>query len=121
MGSWEGLTTDQIAERFPGQMESIYRDGNDLPRGGTGETWGQLASRIGRAVEIFEATDGEPTVVVAHGGAIRAYLSSLTNVGDTHGESFFTPANTSTTHVAFTDDGPQILDYSVAKHLEDLV
>ena len=59
-------------------------------------------------------------MVVAHGGAIRSYASSLTDTDDTYAESLFTPANTSVTHVALTASGPEILDFSVAPHLETL-
>jgi broad specificity phosphatase PhoE len=59
-------------------------------------------------------------VVVAHGGAIRAYVGSLTSTTDSHAESLYTPKNTSVTHIAFTEDGPLILDYGVATHLETL-
>lgn len=120
MGEWEGMTTAQISERFPGELESIFRDGKDLPRGRTGETWEQLAARMTEAIDSLDRDPATQTVVVAHGGAIRAYLSSLTNTTDTHGESLFTPANTSVTHVAFSEDGAEILDYSVASHLEGL-
>jgi broad specificity phosphatase PhoE len=58
--------------------------------------------------------------VVAHGGAIRAYVSSLTATTDSHSESLYTPGNTSVTHVAMTPDGPLLLDYGVASHLEKL-
>jgi broad specificity phosphatase PhoE len=58
--------------------------------------------------------------VVAHGGAIRAYVSSLTATNDSHSESLYTPGNTSVTHVAMTHDGPLLLDYAVAPHLEKL-
>jgi broad specificity phosphatase PhoE len=61
-----------------------------------------------------------PTVVVAHGGAIRAYVSSLTVTADTHSESLYTPGNTSVTHVAMTAEGPLLLDYGVAAHVEKL-
>lgn len=120
MGRWEGLTTSDIAERWPGELEIIFRDGVDLRRGVTGESWGELTARFVNAIESFEMSDGEPTVVVAHGGAIRAYISSLTKTHDTHAESLFTPANTSVSHVALTERGPEIIDYSVAPHLEAL-
>jgi broad specificity phosphatase PhoE len=120
MGEWEGLTTAEIAEKWPGDMENIYRNGIDLPRGGTGETWAQLTVRFAAAVAALEHGDDGPTVAVAHGGAIRSYISSLTKTDDSHAESLFTPANTSVTHVALTDRGPEILDFSVAPHLEQL-
>lgn len=120
MGEWEGMTTDEIAERFSDDMEKIYRHGVDLPRGGTGETWAQLTQRFSSAVARLEHATGGPTVVVAHGGAIRSYVSSLTDTDDSHSESLFTPSNTSISHVAMTESGPEILDYSVSAHLESL-
>lgn len=120
MGKWEGMTTTEIIERWPGVMETIYRDGVDLRRGETGESWGELTQRFSNAVGALGAAAYGPTLVVAHGGAIRAYISSLTKTADSHAESLHTPANTSVSHVAITDDGPEILDYSVAPHLESL-
>jgi broad specificity phosphatase PhoE len=120
MGRWEDLTSDEIDAQFPGVLESIYQDGNDLPRGETGETWAQLTTRFRSAIDAVSVAEGEPTVIVAHGGAIRAYISSLTATKDTHAESLYTVANTSVSHVALTPNGPMILDYSVAPHIEGL-
>jgi broad specificity phosphatase PhoE len=120
MGEWEGMTTEEIAKKWADDMEKIYRDGIDLPRGTTGETWAQLTKRFSAAVAALKHGDDGPTVAVAHGGAIRSYISSLTKTNDTHSESLFTPANTSLTHVAVTERGPEILDYSVSTHLETL-
>lgn len=120
MGLWEGLTSDEIFETWPDQMRTIYEDGVDLKRGETGESWGELTRRFRASVDsVTPATDG-PTVVVAHGGAIRAYVSSLTVTSDTHSESLHTPVNTSLTHVAMTSSGPLLLDFGVAAHLEKL-
>ena len=120
MGRWEGLTFEEIVERWPGVMEKIYRDGVDLKRGETGESWGELTARFSAAVSDLELDESEQTAVVAHGGAIRSYISSLTRTRDTYSESLATPQNTSITHVALTDRGPEILDYSVSTHLEGL-
>jgi broad specificity phosphatase PhoE len=120
MGDWEGMTTDEISVKWAEDMVRIYQDGIDLPRGTTGETWAQLTRRFAEAVHALEHADGDLTVVVAHGGAIRSYVSSLTKTVDTHSESLFTPANTSVTHIAVTERGPEILDFSVSTHLESL-
>jgi len=120
MGKWEGLTSPEIMEHSPSLMESIFRDGVDLRRGENGESWGELAHRFRNAVHSLEPAQGEPTIVVAHGGAIRAYVSSLTTTTDSHAESLYTPRNTSVTHIAFLEGGPLILDYGVATHLESL-
>jgi len=120
MGKWEGLTSPEIMEHSLALMETIFRDGVDLRRGEDGESWGELAHRFRNAVHSLQPAQGEPTLVVAHGGAIRAYVSSLTATTDSHAESLYTPKNTSVTHVAFGEDGPLILDYGVATHLESL-
>ena len=120
MGKWEGLTTSEISERWPDDLEKIFRHGVDLPRGEIGETWAQLTKRFSDTVDSLPKASSGPTIVVAHGGAIRSYISSLTETTDTHAESLFTPANTSVTHVALREQGPEILDYSVAPHLDRL-
>lgn len=119
MGDWEGMTTSEIAGRWSDEMERIYVGGQDLPRGFTGETWAQLTHRFSAAVETLEPGEGL-TVAVSHGGAIRSYVSSLTKTTDTHAESLYTPRNTSVTHIAITERGPEILDYAAAAHLESL-
>jgi broad specificity phosphatase PhoE len=121
MGEWEGMTTPEIADRWPDLMKQIYEDGEDLPRGSSGESWGQLTVRVAEALAKLDHGDEGPTVAVAHGGAIRSYISSLTATTDTHSESFFTPANTSISHIAVTERGPEILDFGVATHLESML
>ncbi|MGH8873219.1 MAG: 2-carboxy-D-arabinitol-1-phosphatase [Acidimicrobiia bacterium] len=120
MGRWEGLTSDEIYETWPELMATIYRDGVDLKRGETGESWGELTGRFRATLQEVAPADGEPTVIVAHGGAIRSYVSSFTPTTDSHSESLYTPANTSVTHVALTSGGPLLLDYAVSAHLESL-
>lgn len=118
MGEWEGMTTDEIDARWPGILDRIYGEGEDLQRGHSGESWGDLTNRFRGAVDGIVYATGEPTVVVAHGGAIRSYITSLTASTDTYSQSLYTPENTSVTHVAVTDRGPMILDYGLASHLE---
>ncbi|HEX6219842.1 MAG TPA: histidine phosphatase family protein, partial [Acidimicrobiia bacterium] len=64
MGEWEGMTTEEIARNWAGDMEKIYRNGIDLPRGTTGETWAQLTRRFSAAVAALEHGDSGPTVAV---------------------------------------------------------
>ena len=84
MGHWEGLTAEEIAEKWPGVLEEIYKKGVDKKRGEIGESWKELTTRFSGAVSGLTYADAEPTVVVAHGGAIRSYISSLTATSDTY-------------------------------------
>jgi broad specificity phosphatase PhoE len=120
MGEWEGLTTEEIVDGWPALIETIYRDGVDLRRGESGESFAELRARVTRAINSLELSTSETSVVVSHGGAIRSYISGLTKNDDSHAESLLTPVNTSVTHVALTDRGPELLDYAVATHLEGL-
>ncbi len=120
MGIWEGMTTDEIEAKWPELIERIYTHGEDVKRGETGETWAELTTRFRGAVDGVTPATGEPTVIVAHGGAIRSYISSLTATTDSYSESLYTPRNTGVSHVALTDKGPMIIDYGVAFHLEGM-
>jgi broad specificity phosphatase PhoE len=69
VGSWSGLTRDEVRERFPdGYARWLAGEiGHD------GETREELTARVVPAVEsIAHAHPGELVLVVTHGGAIRA-------------------------------------------------
>ena len=69
VGSWSGLTREEVAERFP---EGFARwQAGEI--GHDGETRGQLTARVVAAVDrIARAHEGVTVLVVTHGGAIRA-------------------------------------------------
>ena len=71
VGTWQGLTTDQYAERFPDEYRR-WRAGEDVRRGG-GETYAEVAERVSAAIErvIAKLGAGETVVLVSHGVAIR--------------------------------------------------
>lgn len=81
IGEWEGLTADQVRERFPDDLEALQA-GEDLPMGG-GETWTGLRSRVEGALArlVDELEDGEAGLVVTHGGVIHAAVASVLGVG----------------------------------------
>jgi broad specificity phosphatase PhoE len=74
-GEWQGLTGAEVRARFPAETEAI-RQGEDVPRGGTGETWQALGARVAAALRDFSDTlpDRGVGVVVTHGAAARAGL-----------------------------------------------
>lgn len=118
MGLWEGLTVEEIKERWAELFEAIFKKRQDLARGETGESWQTMSDRFRKAIDGLDLPPGRVTGVVAHGAAIRAYLTSLSG-GDWHlASNLETPFNTSVSHIAFTGRGPLILDYNIAPHLE---
>lgn len=76
-GQWEGLTADQIRERWPAEYE-VWRARGDLERIGA-ESRAAVAERL--ALAIAEHTDATPDdqtlVVVSHGASITLGLTRL--------------------------------------------
>lgn len=120
LGDWEGLSREEVEQDWPDLARRIYEEGEDLPRGVSGETWRQATERIVATIGSLEALPGKVTAVVSHGGVLRAYLGTIG--GDTTSTlcRLANPSNSSVTHVALTDDGPVLCDYAVAPHLDEI-
>jgi broad specificity phosphatase PhoE len=79
VGEWEGLTHDDVEQRWPGAIDR-WRSGVDAWNGG--ETYEMLAARVLASLRSIAA--GHPRarlVVVGHGGTIRvlrAHVEGLT-------------------------------------------
>lgn len=120
LGDWEGLSREEVEQDWPDLARRIYQEGEDLPRGVSGETWRQATERMVATIGALEALPGKVTAVVSHGGVLRAYLGTIG--GDTTSTlcRLANPSNSSVTHVALTDDGPVLCDYAVAPHLDEI-
>ncbi len=72
LGAWQGLTEDEVRERFPGEFERRGADfANIAPAGG--ESFGQAQERFCAALAAVLPASGV-ALVVAHAGVNRAYL-----------------------------------------------
>lgn len=69
-GAWDGLTP---AEIDPTQMARFWDDPDASPPPG-GERWSSLTARVAAAISDLAPV---PTLVVTHGGAMRAALHNL--------------------------------------------
>lgn len=119
-GEWEGLTLEEVRSHDSALFDRIFVDGQDLPRGVTGESWAQLTLRVREAIESINPVPGQLTAVVTHGAAIRSYLADLAGVDWSRIAGLETPANSSVSHVVVGGRSPLIVDYSSAAHLESL-
>ncbi|MFI0818072.1 histidine phosphatase family protein [Streptomyces sp. NPDC021098] len=76
-GEWQGLTHEEIIERF-GEQYAAWKRGEPVRRGG-GELESEVADRA--APVVLEAAeklpDGGTLVVVSHGGTIRTTIGRL--------------------------------------------
>jgi broad specificity phosphatase PhoE len=73
-GRWQGLTHEEIVERF-GDEYAAWRRGEPVRRGG-GELETEVAERAAPVVEhhVDKLPDGGTLVVVSHGGTIRTTI-----------------------------------------------
>ncbi len=78
VGQWSGLDGAQVRRRDGDLLERID-DGEDLPRGGTGETVAQLVERARAAADevIARLPAGECAVLATHGVTSRSLVASL--------------------------------------------
>lgn len=81
IGTWEGLTAAQVAERHPAELQA-WKAGEDVPRGG-GERESAAAVRFVAGLDrLLEATGEDATpVVIAHGLVLRRAMDHLVATG----------------------------------------
>ena len=118
-GEWEGVLTSELPTEDADVMRRIYGLGQDLPRGRTGETFADLTNRLKAFVDGLAVSAGERTVVVSHGAAIKALIAAVLGDGADIQSNLAVSPNTGISHVAFPDDGPMLLDYAIAPHLDE--
>ncbi len=117
-GTWENLTSDEARVVEPGLYEQIYEFGNDLPRGGDGETFTGAGERMADTVRSVVIGADSDIGVVSHGAVIRAYIVNIMELGFARRNTFPVPRNTSMTSVLYGDSHPILTSYNVAPHLE---
>ncbi len=115
-GNWEGKLFADLVEDADDQLLAVYRDGEDLPRGETGETFAQVIERMSGFLDRFQPQGR--SLVVSHGAAIRGLIGSVTGRGTEIPDHLGVSLNTGVSHVALTEWGPMLIDYSLAPHLE---
>ena len=77
VGTWSGLTPNEIAERHPAEW-TAWQARDPLMRRGGGENYQDAHDRITPALnELAERHIGQRIAVVTHGGILRAYLAGL--------------------------------------------
>jgi probable phosphoglycerate mutase len=116
-GRWENLTTDEIKQSFPDEWDRVDR-GDDVPRGGHGETYADAGLRLAAAVAGIAARhEGRVAGAVTHGGVSRAFITHLlgTSFADRHRLHLLD--NTAMARIVVTGGRPVLADYNVAPHL----
>jgi broad specificity phosphatase PhoE len=75
-GAFEGLTRDECAARFPLEWAAYQDDRRVMPPGS--EPHEAVIQRLAEGVKtaVGAARNGEPVLIVGHGGALRLFLSA---------------------------------------------
>ncbi|GMQ97985.1 MAG: hypothetical protein BMS9Abin17_0489 [Acidimicrobiia bacterium] len=121
VGAWEGMTTQQISEQFPDEMEAFFA-GEDIAPGG-GELMSDFADRIVGAFDALVASmrDGETAHVVTHGGVIWTLLSRFLGRSGRRAPLSIS-YNTAVSVITITDgEPPQLTVFNDATHLEQAI
>jgi probable phosphoglycerate mutase len=115
-GEAEGLTWDELRERYPS-----FGDPHDLFKRRTpnGESWAEFAVRAGaRLRRIAEEHEGERVVVVCHGGIIGASFVALGEVSIHNVRNLaYELVNTSLTEWRWTGSSWHLIRFNDAAHI----
>lgn len=120
VGAWEGLTREEVATRFPREIDALRR-GEPIAIGG-GESWGDLERRIDAALARLRASlaPGSRAIVVTHGGVIHTVMSGLLGLRDRRPRPIGRVMNTAITTVRFDGDVVELVRYNDACHARGL-
>ncbi|MDX6225878.1 MAG: glucosyl-3-phosphoglycerate phosphatase [Frankiales bacterium] len=80
LGTWQGLTRPEVAERFAGEYDA-WLAGEDVRRG-HGETYAEVGERCTSVLRsaLADVGSGGVLVAVVHGGTARAAIGSLLEI-----------------------------------------
>jgi len=117
MGEWEDLTAEEIQARAPDAWRRIFVEGEDLPRGGTGETWEEVGMRFEEAVgTALSSSEGARIGLVSHGAAIGAYLCRVLEIPHPMRRRLSIVDNASVTTVVYGDQSAIVADFNVCPY-----
>ncbi|HEX2073540.1 MAG TPA: histidine phosphatase family protein [Geodermatophilus sp.] len=110
MGSWEGLTREEVAARHPEQYAD-WLAGRPV-RGRGGEAAAAVAERALAAVR--ELPQAAVAVLVTHGGTAARLVEALLGLGPEHRRLFGPLGNCAWSELAFQSTGWRLLRHNMA-------
>ena len=119
LGVLEGLTTDEMLEKYPQEYQSFRNDGPDYQLPG-GESFRQFFDRCSSALEDVVACNiGKKILLVTHGGFLGAIFRYVLNIS-VSSERNFMLLNCSVNRVEKTENGWNLLSWGDVSHLEGI-
>jgi probable phosphoglycerate mutase len=110
LGSWEGLTRDEVAERHPEQHDD-WLAGRPVPGRG-GEAQADVAARAVAAVA--DLPHASAAVVVTHGGTAGRLLEALLGLGPEHRRVFGPLGNCHWSELSFQASGWRLMRHNMS-------
>ncbi|HEX9642402.1 MAG TPA: histidine phosphatase family protein [Acidimicrobiia bacterium] len=115
-GDWEGLTSEEIGLLDPAGLAALV-DGDDEPRGRSGETLAAAQARMRLAVEdLVGRHHGGAVGVVTHGGSMRALAIGLLGLPFAQRRRIAVVGNTAIGHLTSGASGLAIAAWNLAPH-----
>jgi broad specificity phosphatase PhoE len=117
-GDWEGLTRDEVEQRFPDDYAAWRAAPEGLARPG-GETLAAVAERVSRGLaELRARHHGETVVLVSHGMVTKLIVLDALGLGPERLWSVdASPAGIS--EIEYRDDWATVHRVNTVSHLED--
>jgi probable phosphoglycerate mutase len=117
VGDWEGLTMEQVVERFPEQIEAL-KARQTFAIGG-GESWPEVFERADASLAALRARmpHGGRAIVFTHGGIIAALLSGLLGVRDQFPWPLGRMRNTGRTTLRFSGSRVELVSHNDDTHI----
>ncbi len=117
VGAWEGLTREEVNERYPVEMERL-KAGEDIPMGG-GESYRTFSERIDRALARLrtELSPGDHALIVCHGGVIGTLMAGQLGLRGKSRWPLGRASNTSVSQIVIDGEHAELCIYNDASHL----
>jgi probable phosphoglycerate mutase len=117
VGDWEGLTMEQVVERFPEQIAAL-KDRRTFAIGG-GESWLEVFQRADASLLALRKRmpEGGRAIVFTHGGIIAALLSGLLGVRDQFPWPLGRMRNTGRTTLRFSSGQVELVAHNDDSHI----
>jgi glucosyl-3-phosphoglycerate phosphatase len=110
LGSWEGLTRDEVADRLPDQYAD-WQAGRPVPGRG-GEAQADVAARA--LAVVADLRPAATAVLVTHGGTAGRLLEALLGLGPEHRRVFGPLGNCHWSELTFQASGWRLMRHNLS-------
>lgn len=119
VGDWEGMTMEQVVERFPEQIAAL-KERRTFAVGG-GESWPGVFERTDGALRTLRERmpEGGRAIVFTHGGIIAAILAGLVGARGRWPWPLGRMRNTGRTTLRFSGDRVELVGHNDDSHVPD--